>query len=74
MNRWVIYCRDGTRMLYSRAVMAGTLGRLIDSDELVHHVDENPINDDPGNLELTTRREHPTIHARMRRNRRNWGI
>lgn len=61
-GRWVIVCRDGSLMLFSRAVMAAEEDRLLQSDEIVHHVDEDPTNDDPSNLQLVTREEHIEIH------------
>lgn len=65
-GRWKIMCRDGTQMWYYRGVMAAHVGRLLEADELVHHLNENPSDDRIENLELTTRHEHPTIHARLR--------
>lgn len=65
-GRWKIICRDGTQMWYYRGVMAAEVGRLLEPDELVHHLNEDPSDDRPENLELTTRREHPTIHAELR--------
>lgn len=62
MGRWVVYCRDGTAMLYSRALMAGHLGRLLEPDEIVHHVNEDPTDDRIENFELTTRAEHCRMH------------
>jgi hypothetical protein len=35
-----------------RLVMARTLGRLLSRTEVVHHIDHNPSNNDPGNLML----------------------
>lgn len=61
-RRWRIMCRDGTQMYYSRGVMAAQLGRLLEPHELVHHVDENPSNDSPENLELTDRPGHIEKH------------
>lgn len=56
-------CRDGTQMWYSRAVMEAELKRPLLPSELVHHRNEDPSDDRPGNLRLTTRVEHPTLHA-----------
>ena len=39
------------------------IGRLLTIGEEVHHIDEDKTNDDPGNLELTTKREHARHHA-----------
>lgn len=61
-NRWRIMCRDGTQMPYYRGVMAGQVGRLLRSDELVHHVNEDSADDRPDNLEITTRPIHIETH------------
>lgn len=58
----VIYCRDQTLMLYSRAVMAAQLGRLLSPHEIVHHRNEDTTDDSPENLELTTRAAHIATH------------
>lgn len=64
-GRWLIWCRDNTSLLFSRGVMAAQVGRLLRSDEIVHHIDENTTNDDPSNLEVTTRAEHIQKHRKM---------
>lgn len=61
-GRWKIMCRDGSQMWYYRGVMAAQIGRLLEPHELVHHDNEDPSDDRPENLVLTTRREHPTLH------------
>ena len=40
------------------------LGRKLGPDEIVHHKDHNPENDDPGNLEVLTKEEHRILHFR----------
>lgn len=62
-RRWVIYCRDGSLMLYSRAVVAARLRRLLTSNEIVHHVNEDTTDDRDENLQVTTRSEHMRHHA-----------
>lgn len=62
MGRWVIHCRDGTLLRFARAVMAAELGRLLTPAEIVHHRDEDPTNDELGNLRVVTRAEHMRIH------------
>lgn len=39
-------------VLEHRLVMEGILGRYLTHDEVVHHIDGNPSNNDPNNLEL----------------------
>ena len=62
-GRWYVRCRDGSRMLYARAVMAGQLGRLLRPDEQVHHRNEDPADDRPSNLQVVTRSEHARLHG-----------
>ena len=45
-----------------RLVMAEKLGRMLTSDEIVHHIDENKQNNDPANLEIEDRSTHMTRH------------
>ncbi|HZO14120.1 MAG TPA: HNH endonuclease [Polyangiaceae bacterium] len=45
-----------------RVLVEIRLGRLLKSTELVHHIDENPQNDEPANLEVMTRSEHARHH------------
>lgn len=61
-RRWVICCRDGTLILYSRGVMAAEIGRLLTPEEVVHHVNEDTTDDRPENLEITTRAAHMDMH------------
>lgn len=62
-SRLLICCRDGSTMPFSRGVMAAHLGRLLTSDEIVHHVNENTTDDRIENLRVVTRAEHMQIHA-----------
>lgn len=43
-----------------------TLGRKLPKGTVVHHVDENRLNNMPDNLVICSRSYHMTIHARMR--------
>lgn len=61
---WVIKCRDGSVLLFHRAVMAATIGRLLRSDEIVHHINGVRGDDRVENLAITTRAEHMNIHRR----------
>lgn len=45
-----------------RLVMEAKLGRELLSSEIVHHKDECKGNNEPSNLELTTRKEHSRLH------------
>ena len=54
---------DGKQELVSRVVMSKKIGRRLTRQELVHHEDENPFNNDLGNLKIVSRAEHKRIHA-----------
>jgi transcriptional regulator of aromatic amino acid metabolism len=45
-----------------RLVMERELGRYLETNELVHHKDENKLNNDISNLQLITQAEHRAIH------------
>lgn len=50
-----------------RVIAEKVLGRKLKSTEDVHHKDEDPLNDEPDNLQVCTHSEHRSIHARTRR-------
>jgi len=47
-----------------RKIMRLKLGRPLESDEVVHHKDGNPLNNKPSNLQVMTRSEHTRLHIR----------
>ena len=52
----------GNKIYVHRKVMEQKLGRKLQPDELVHHKDEDKLNNNPGNLELTNRSLHAKRH------------
>lgn len=62
LGRWVIVCRDGSLMYYSRGVVAAELGRLLRDDELVHHRNGDATDDRAENLQVVSRSEHFRMH------------
>ncbi len=64
-GRWRIVLRNGSKELYSRGVIAGQLGRDLEYDEIVHHVNGNCSDDRLENLQLMSRSEHTSMHSKM---------
>lgn len=60
-GRCIIRCRDGKGVYYYRAVMENILGRPLLDSELVHHINGNPADDSPENLQLTIRSVHSSF-------------
>jgi hypothetical protein len=50
--------------LEHRLVMEEILGRPLLDEEVVHHKDEDKLNNHPDNLEVMTRSEHTTHHMK----------
>jgi len=46
-----------------RCIMERLLGRTLSTSEVVHHKDGNHLNNDPSNLELTSRTSHFSSHG-----------
>ena len=46
------------KVLYYRKIVETLLGRTLNSDEIVHHIDGNEHNNELGNIEILTRKEH----------------
>jgi hypothetical protein len=61
-GRCVINCRDGSLLYYYRGLMAAHIGRLLTSQEIVHHKNEDPSDDRIENLEIVTRAQHIDMH------------
>lgn len=61
-GRWFIRDRQRRVRLWYRVVMEDQLGRLLRSDEVVHHINHDPTDDRPENLELMTWGEHSRHH------------
>lgn len=72
-NYNVYQCKDGRIRAYNkvthavvsypRLLMENLLGRSLDKTEDVHHVDENPLNNDIKNLEVIDHKKHDAMHG-----------
>jgi HNH endonuclease len=63
---------EGKKIAFHRYVMELHLGRKLTSNEVVHHIDGDPLNNDPDNLALLSRSEHQRLHACA--SRRPWTV
>lgn len=73
-SRYRVYCckdgrvrcydRETKRVVsYPRVLMESKLGRPLESYEHVHHIDENPLNNDLDNLEVLHIVDHERHHS-----------
>lgn len=64
---WRIPGRDGNSVLEHRDIMEKSLGRRLTSEEVVHHIDEDKLNNDLSNLMLLNNQsEHMKLHWRLK--------
>ena len=50
-----------------RLVIENKIGRRLKTDEVVHHINENKLDNRIENLELMTREEHTSHHSNLRK-------
>jgi hypothetical protein len=53
---------NGKNVLMHRKIASEHLGRPLRPDEVVHHKDEDKLNNDPSNFEIMTAAEHGRLH------------
>ena len=62
-GRTRVYIKDTKKVIsYPKYLMEQSLGRELLPNEQVHHKDENPLNNDLGNLEVKMLGEHQREH------------
>lgn len=57
---------SGRRIYQHRHVMESKLGRRLESNEHVHHIDGDPLNNSPSNLDLLSSSTHAKLHSATR--------
>jgi hypothetical protein len=62
---YLVLRAGGKRINVQRQVMAEQLGRELESWEVVHHEDEDKLNNDPENLAVTTQPGHMRGHRSL---------
>ena len=64
---YLVKSADGVQRAEHIVVAERALGRPLPAGAVVHHVDENPLNNEPGNLVICpSQAYHMTLHRRMR--------
>lgn len=48
-----------------RYVIEKIIGRLLENDEIVHHIDGNTLNNSPENLQLMKKRDHDRMNVSL---------
>jgi HNH endonuclease len=73
-NRWVIYCKDNSKVHFARAVMEAHLKRILSSNDIIHHKNEDSTDDRIENLEVLSRAEHINFHRKelLKARRKRW--
>lgn len=62
----LIYLRNYKHEYEHRKVAEQTLGRKLNQNEVVHHIDGNGLNNSPENLKVLTHDEHIRLHYKQR--------
>jgi predicted nucleic acid-binding Zn ribbon protein len=65
-GRSMVRLRDGGRQTYARSLMEAHLGRHLDRDEVVHHINGDKADDRLENLAVLSNSEHTSLHMRER--------
>lgn len=57
---------------YEARKIAAEMGYVTDKHYVVHHIDENPMNNNPNNLWYMSSQAHNSLHTYLRRHRSLW--
>lgn len=57
-------CTKNGYVLMHRIIMENHLNRVLNDNEVVHHLDENKYNNDISNLQLLDKRRHNSLHGK----------
>lgn len=60
---------NGKKIAEHRHIVERRERRKLTSNEIVHHIDDDKLNNDPDNLVVLTKGEHTRLHARRPRSR-----
>lgn len=63
MNRYKAVKINGKKRDLHRVVAEQKVGRKLGYDEVVHHEDEDKLNNNPSNLTIISRAEHSRLHG-----------
>lgn len=58
----LVWTQEGERLKH-RVVMEAVMGRRLEDNEIVHHIDGDKSNNNPDNLVVMTQSEHTSVHA-----------
>lgn len=74
--RCVLVYKNGFKrnISYPKLIMEKHLGRKLFDDEQVHHIDENPLNNDISNLQILKLGEHQKFHQSYRKHVDRMGV
>jgi hypothetical protein len=67
-GRWYIRV-DGRKIAFHRWLVEQRESRTLRSNEVVHHLDHDALNNDPDNLAVLTRGEHMRLHGKDKKTR-----
>lgn len=65
----IVRTDDGRRISEHRYIMERIMGKVLKSNEVVHHINGNHYDNRPENLRLMSRVEHSRLHGKMPKNR-----